>query len=148
MQSEVTTLPTAKSPRMKNHLQQQTSLKKVTSSGDLHKEAASPTAVVSKLGPSESSQSPGGQTKESSMRTVTKSGKSQPSYEELLQSSGLSLPTDLRSEYTARTIEALNQFSQYTKSTVTDQLDLRCEFDLPRFKDLTSKKPLSVHEDH
>ena len=60
------------------------------------------------------------------------------------QSSG----KDLRSDYSARTVEALNQFSKYTRYTPTDQLDLRCEFDLPRFKDLTDNKPISVQEDH
>ena len=60
----------------------------------------------------------------------------------------ITLPADLRSEYTNRTVEALNQFSQYTKNTVTDSLDLRCEFDLPRFKNLKSFKPLTPNEDH
>ena len=61
-----------------------------------------------------------------------------------------SVPTDLRRQYSVRTIDALNQFSKYTRHVVTDQLDLRCEFDLPRFKELAEHKqvPLSKHEDH
>ena len=58
------------------------------------------------------------------------------------------LPADLRNCYSVRTIEALNQFSKYTRYTPTDALDLRCEFDLPRFKNIKDKRPLSNHEDH
>ena len=57
---------------------------------------------------------------------------------------------DLRQNYTNRTIEAFNQFSQYTKHTPSDKLDLRCEFDLPRFKDLTklSEPRFNDADDH
>ena len=48
-------------------------------------------------------------------------------------------------KYSDQTTEALNQFSKYTKDTPTNMLDLRCEFDLPRFVDLT--KPESDHEE-
>jgi hypothetical protein len=49
--------------------------------------------------------------------------------------------------YSERTVEALNQFSAYTRHTPTNRLDLRCEFDLPRFKDLKKiKKPSETEE--
>lgn len=44
---------------------------------------------------------------------------------------------DLRKLYSFETIEALNQFSPYTVDTLTDVLDLRCEYDIPRYFDLT-----------
>ena len=44
---------------------------------------------------------------------------------------------DLRKLYSLETIEALNQFSPYTIHTLTDVLDLRCEYDIPRYFDLT-----------
>lgn len=55
---------------------------------------------------------------------------------------------DLRKDYSSRTIEALNQFSKFTRYTPTEKLDLRCEFDLPRFKNLTDKRPISNYQDH
>lgn len=54
----------------------------------------------------------------------------------------LSADSDLTAYYTERTVDALNQFSAYTRHTPTQKLDLRCEFDLPRFKDLkVMRKP-------
>ena len=43
---------------------------------------------------------------------------------------------DLTKLYTEKTVDALNQFSAYTRYTPSNQLDLRCEFDLPRFQNL------------
>ena len=54
----------------------------------------------------------------------------------------------MRNEYSARTIDALNQFSKYTKDTITNKLDLRCEFDLPRIRDLRIPKKLTKNEEH
>ena len=56
--------------------------------------------------------------------------------------------TDLRNQYCDRTKEAFNQFSKYTRFVKTDQLDLRCEFDLPRRKDLVKMIPFTSEEDH
>jgi hypothetical protein len=43
---------------------------------------------------------------------------------------------DKREFYSEASIEAFNQFSLHTRKTPTDLLDLRCEFDVPRFLDL------------
>jgi hypothetical protein len=45
---------------------------------------------------------------------------------------------DKRQFYSEASIEAFNQFSFHTRKTPTDVLDLRCEFDVPRFLDLTT----------
>lgn len=55
---------------------------------------------------------------------------------------------DLRNFYCDRTKEAFDQFSKYTRFVQTDQLDLRCEFDLPRRKDLIKMIPFTNEEDH
>lgn len=40
--------------------------------------------------------------------------------------------------HSEETEQALNQFSLHTKLTPASLLDLRCEYDVPRFCDLTS----------
>ena len=141
---------------MKNHLQQQQQkiAAKFATADDLLtgnplNKLSTEGSTESKLGPSENSVSPV-LTKDSSISATSKAFKSAVGSGESGVSvlSGLTLPADLRSEYSARTIEALNQFSKYTRHTATDALDLRCEFDLPRFKNLTDTKPLSQKEDH
>ena len=66
----------------------------------------------------------------------------------LIEQPPVYLQVDLRAKYTARTIEALNQFSEFTRHTPTDWLDLRCEFDVARFKKLTNEKQIDKKQDH
>jgi hypothetical protein len=57
-------------------------------------------------------------------------------------------PLDRRPFYSEGTVEALNQFSLHTRFTPTDSLDLRCEFDVPRFADLlATNKPIFTAEE-
>ena len=55
---------------------------------------------------------------------------------------------DISEAYNKRTIDALNQFSPYTKHTPSNQLDLRCEFDVPRFKKLPITQNRSEKEEY
>ena len=45
-------------------------------------------------------------------------------------------------EAAEETVQALNQFSLFTRTTPHHILDLRCEFDVPRFIDLSTATTL------
>ena len=110
-------------------------LNKGSSSENFHK-GGQGTTNTANLGPPDESASPGttytlgnNTCKTAASKTKTK--------ESSKPESAQTIYGDIRSEYSFRTVEALNQFSKFTKYTPTDSLDLRVEFDLPRFKNLT-----------
>ena len=165
MKSDQSNLLTAKSPRMKNHLQHsqgvsgqnkdllKTGLQSPSDGPSTAEQAASPsTNAVSpkaELLLEKSSSMTGLQSGDLTSRTApSKNMVNNSQGDSSLRSIKQTLPSDLRSDYSARTVDALNQFSKYTRYVPTNALDLRCEFDLPRFKNLTNKKPISKHEDH
>ena len=45
-------------------------------------------------------------------------------------------------QHSEETVQALNQFSEYSKQTPVLFLDLRCEYDVPRYCDLKQLCPL------
>lgn len=148
MQSAQQPAPTAKSPRMKKHLQeslQNEPKKQVSDDNNPLAKLSTMGSAESKMGPADMSASPT-LTDEGAFKSVGSHAKKASIEDPSMANKNL--PTDLRGEYSVRTLEALNQFSKYTRYTITDQLDLRCEFDLPRFRDLTDTKPISLHEDH
>ena len=110
--------PTAKSPRMKNHLIQQKSLKKEVSveiipktcdktvsspdltykAKDLSKELIKTNSLGLSAGDNSTCNTAPSNNKNSTGESSSKSSK-------------LTIPPDLRNEYSSRTVEALNQFS-------------------------------------
>jgi|LakMenE01Jun11ns_1017448.scaffolds.fasta_scaffold9575236_1 hypothetical protein len=51
---------------------------------------------------------------------------------------------DLRKLYSFKTIEALTLFSPYTIHASTELLDLRCEYDCPRYFDLMQVRNIQL----
>jgi len=144
MQTDPSQVPTAKSPRIK-----QDECKKLAEDDFATAEKQAKTkfstegSAESKMGPLETSTST--LTEDCGLKALSSLVKKSAKAETVVH---INLPADLRASYTARTVEALNQFSKYTRYTPTEQLDLRCEFDLPRFKNLSDTKPISTHDDH